>query len=202
MAVIIARNPKIAAALCRFFFAAAVAYASSAVGAPDGTDAKNAQRPVCRFTLGAIFEASDHENRDLFLKDCQLHLKQVVKALDECKLTVVQNKAAPKSGQQSNHFRDLELLVEGKKAFVLKDKTGKDISLEVKDVKLALSSINSSKKPTRYEFLIGFSIAGKHSVKLFGFLDGEHTFTWGFTSPWYGYDAEGKPFDPKTIYKD
>ncbi|OAI42230.1 hypothetical protein AYO40_01860 [Planctomycetaceae bacterium SCGC AG-212-D15] len=151
---------------------------------------------LCRFTLGAIFQATDIKNRDRFLEDCALDLKQVTKAFDACKLTVVKK---PKKGKD---YDDLELAIDGKQSFVLKDKKMKDVFLDAKRIRVVVDSINSTKKPARYKFTIAFELEGKHTLKLLGVVEGEHSFTWGFISPNYGYDAEGKTFDPAKIDKD
>ena len=180
---------------------AAVSTPSIIAETPDARKAKKAPSMLCRLTLGAVFQTSNQENRDRFLKECALDLKQVVKAFDDCKLTVVKKRVARADGKPGKQ-EDLDLVVEGKQRFLFKDANKKVISLNVKNIRLGVSSVNRSKTPTRYAFRISFEIDGKHTIKLLGVLEAKHTFTWAFTSPRYGYDAEGKTFDPKTIYSD
>jgi len=191
---------KLLSVLC-CLLVAAVSSPSIIAEAPTPPDAKKAPSTLCRFTLGAVFETSDQKNRDGFLKNCELDLKQVVKAFDECKLTVVKKRAGQAEGKQQKD-EDLELVVEGKQTFVLKDANKTDISLDVKEIRLIVGRVDRSKTPTRYNFLINFAVDGKHTIKLLGVLEAKHTFTWWFPSPDYHYDAEGKMFDPKTIYSD
>lgn len=190
---------KLPSVLCCVFLAG-VSTPSIIADAPEPREAKKAPPTLCRFTLGTVFETSEQKNRDRFLKECVLDLKQVVKAFNDCKLKVVKKPAARVEG--IGKYEDLDLVVEGKQRFVFKDASKKDISLNVKKIQLIVGRIDLSKKPPRYDFLIGFEIDGEHNVKLLGILDAKHTFTWCFTSPRYGYDAEGKTFDPKKISSD
>jgi hypothetical protein len=193
-------NLKCPSALC-FILVGVFLAPSISAEAPPSPDTKKVPATLCRFTLGAIFEAEDKENRDRFLKDCALDLKQVVKALDECKVILATRPWARVAGNLEKDA-DLELVVKGKQSFVLKDARKKDISLDVKDIKVAISTVDLTKVPHRFTFFISYDINGKHTIKLFGVLEGEHTFTWSFVSPLYGYDADGKTFDPKRIGRD
>jgi hypothetical protein len=193
-------NFKLYSILCCLFLTA-VSTPSIIAEAPEPRGAKKAPSTICHFTLGAILETSDRENRDQFLKECALDLKEVVKALNDCKVTVVKKQVARADGRPGKD-EALDLIIEGKQRFRFKDADKKDISLSVKKIELGGTTIDLTKKPIRYVFDIGFEIRGKHTIKLLGVLEAEHTFTWGFTSPCYGYDAEGKTFDPKKISSD
>src|SRR5205823_1171075 len=84
---------------------------------------KKEETILSRFTGGELFEATERENRDKFLKDCGLSLPQVVKAFGECKITLVNSRP----GGKEAGFDDLSVKVEGKTAIVLKDARKKDV---------------------------------------------------------------------------
>jgi hypothetical protein len=151
---------------------------------------------ICSFTLGQLFQKTDKENRDRFLKECALDLGQVVKAFDECKVTVVRKKVVREDGKEELN-NDLELVVKGKQKFVLQDANNMEVALNVKKITFVLGRVRTSTLPTRFIFHLGFVLDGKHSIKVLGVLEAEHTFTWEFSDR-FGYDAEGKSFDPNS----
>jgi len=164
---------------------------------PQSTEAKVKTRVLCKLKLGAIFRTSERENRDGFLKDCKLELKQVTDALDQCTLTVLEKVL---HDAKSETYPKLELAIKGKRRFVLKDANKNDVFLDASTIKLNRNhTVTAGNAPARFTFLVGFEIKGRHRAKFLGLVDAEHTFTWGFISPMYGYDSDGHAFDPRKV---
>jgi hypothetical protein len=167
---------------------------------PKIANTKTTPKVVCRFKLGAVFQSASHKYRDAFLNEFDLDLKQVVKAFDQRKLTVVVKPAH--SGAKPVDYDQLELKVKGDFKFNLKDshkhKVALDVTVKLQDV---LQYKPTSKTPTRFTFNLLLQIEGAHTKYLLGLIEVKAGSGYWMSSD-YGCDANGNMFDPAKLFEE
>jgi len=139
------------------------------------------------FLLGDLYERYDNLQRrgDAIWDRAGLKKQEVIEALNECKIHIL-DKRTKESGKWRFTGTDHTSMIEGKLSWTFKNKDGKVIKMNVKEVKLAVSHLDYTVTPP-----IKDEVGLNPGIEFSPALD-DGTLTTYFVPPTFAYDINGK----------